>query len=43
MQDWGFTLMLTFHADILFFIPIGLCIAFMFWVLYGFWNDERRR
>jgi len=35
--------MQTHSADILFFIPIGLGVAFMFWVLYGFWKDERRR
>jgi hypothetical protein len=44
-----FTLMQNYHTDVLlfapvlFFVPMTLGVAFMFWALWGFWKDERRR
>jgi len=35
--------MQNYHTDILFYTPMALGVAFMFWALWGFWKDERRR
>ena len=32
----------SLKAQILFSIPMGLGVAFLLWVLWGFWREEQR-
>lgn len=33
--------MVTFNPNVLWLVPAILSVAFMLWVLWGFWQDER--